>query len=90
MLFMLLARLHLRSLGPDGDWDGEWDCGTAWTHDNACSGMKDARKIFGSGKWHKYLKKCQRCRCKKVKGKTGDWNNFKRGKCNEPVTCNKK
>ena len=74
----------------DGNWDGKWDCDDHFDPQFRCASMKSARGFVARGLWGKYLKKCQRCRCKKVKGKTGDWNNFKRGKCNEPVTCNKK
>ena len=86
-------RVDVRQRLPlNGDWDGDWDCKTLRELDgekrfrgDACSKMKNARKMFASGRWDKYLKKCQRCVClpNKKKGK----KDFELGQCNKPVTC---
>ena len=82
-------RVDVRQRLPlNGDWDGDWDCRPVRKKrflGDACSKMKTARKMFASGKWQKYLSKCQRCAClaNKRKGKNG----FELGQCNKPVTC---
>ena len=72
----------------NGDWDGDWDCRPVRKKrflGDACSKMKTARKMFASGKWRKYLNKCQRCAC--MGNARYGKKEFELGQCNKPVTC---